>query len=89
VLGALQGDSPRAFSWAAALYALPLLRNGLEQDWWSLSLLLLGAVHMQARVCVCVCLRVSACMHACMHALVPVLCMHVSPSRCHTSACGH
>lgn len=51
VLGALQSDSPRPFYWAAALYSLPLLRNGLDQDWFSLSLLLLGVLHMQVGVC--------------------------------------
>eukprot|EP00775_Hariotina_reticulata_P009360 gene9360-9523_t len=48
ILGALQSDNPRPFYWAAALYALPLLRNGLDQDWFSLTLLLTGIAHMQA-----------------------------------------
>eukprot|EP00878_Enallax_costatus_P009197 GHUV01009615.1.p1 GENE.GHUV01009615.1~~GHUV01009615.1.p1 ORF type:complete len:265 (+),score=68.25 GHUV01009615.1:154-948(+) len=48
VLGALQSDNPRPYYWAAALYALPLLRNGFDQDWFSISLLLLGAAHVQA-----------------------------------------
>ncbi|KAF6259889.1 hypothetical protein COO60DRAFT_1700630 [Scenedesmus sp. NREL 46B-D3] len=48
VLGALQSEAPRPYYWAAALYTLPLLRNGLEQDWFSWTLLLLGVVHVQA-----------------------------------------
>lgn len=47
ILGALQSDSPRPYYWAAALYALPLLRNGFDQDWFSISMLLLGAAHIQ------------------------------------------
>jgi hypothetical protein len=47
VLGALQSNNPRPFYWAAALYALPLLRNGLDQDWFSLALLMTGIAHMQ------------------------------------------
>lgn len=49
VLGALQSDSPRPYYYAAALYALPLLRNGLELDWFSWALLLVGIVHIQVR----------------------------------------
>lgn len=48
VLGALQSEAPRPYYWAAALYALPLLRNGLDQDWFSWTLLLLGVAHVQA-----------------------------------------
>lgn len=48
VLGALQSETPRPYYWAAALYALPLLRNGLDQDWFSWTLLLLGVAHVQA-----------------------------------------
>lgn len=47
MLGALQSDDPRPYYWAAALYALPLLRNGLDLDWFSWTLLLLGVVHVQ------------------------------------------
>jgi hypothetical protein len=56
VLGALQSEAPRPYYWAAALYTLPLLRNGLDQDWFSWTLLLLGVAHVQ------VCAMCYACM---------------------------
>jgi hypothetical protein len=43
----LQSEAPRPYYWAAALYTLPLLRNGLDQDWFSWTLLLLGVAQVQ------------------------------------------
>lgn len=50
VQGGLSSDSPRLYYWAAALYALPWLRHGLELDTFSVSMLLLGAAHIQVGV---------------------------------------
>lgn len=71
VLGALQSEAPRPYYWAAALYALPLLRNGLDQDWFSWTLLLLGVAHVQVRASLqpctlCICMHVgSQAAHCC------------------------
>lgn len=45
--GALTSDNPRLWYWAAALYAMPLLRNGFELDWFSIAMVVLGAAHVQ------------------------------------------
>jgi hypothetical protein len=78
VLGALQSEAPRPYYWAAALYVLPLLRNGLDQDWFSWTLLLLGAAHVQVRCTLqttgCACKQHSRLLHAgkrcvCLHGM--------------------
>ena len=48
MLAALEDEAnARAYYWFAALYALPLLTNGFDQDAFSIALLLTGAVHVQ------------------------------------------
>jgi hypothetical protein len=47
VQGALTSDNPRLWYWAGALYSLPLLRSGIDADWFTWVLVLLGAAHIQ------------------------------------------
>jgi hypothetical protein len=48
VFQALESDN-RIYYGYAALYALPLFRNGFDQDWFSITLLLACVVHVQVR----------------------------------------
>lgn len=49
--GALTSENPRLWYWATALYAMPLLRNGFELDWFSIAMVVLGAAHVQVGLC--------------------------------------
>jgi hypothetical protein len=76
VLGALQSEAPRPYYWAAALYTLPLLRNGLDQDWFSWTLLLLGVAHVQvcATYCAYMLKAAACCRQHCQH--LRQVCLH-------------
>jgi hypothetical protein len=60
--GALTSDNPRAWYWAAALYALPLLHHSFTLDWFQLTMVALGAAQMQVGL--------SCYAYACMQMLV-------------------
>jgi len=48
IFAAVDSDNPRLYYWFAALYALPLLRNGFDFDWFTWAMLGAGVVHVQA-----------------------------------------
>ena len=47
IFAAVDSDNPRLYYWFAALYALPLLRNGFDFDWFTWAMLGAGVVHVQ------------------------------------------